>query len=728
MGVNWLPGRNPETMPRLCYIPKICLPTVFGDALSYMEMVNQINYHFNEAIDNINKLAENITEVVQESIEGAKIPVYANLVHNGSHIISPNNWNIDKPENIWDGMAAGKMCILFGQLAFNVDGVPVVQENNNMYFILTEFYQTSMDSNNSTARATFMSYDYQNVRYLDMQFVKTGGNVTSEVIAFTQYALPTTEDFNAIYSMFKRDVSVYKGAVRIASREGEYIELTDNATTADLSEYFVVQTGGTFLAPNCAPCIVVDYYNGRVGELKYGGDATPWARIYSTGVRMGDELYEYIRDVNQSIDDINVDINGISGNIATLEGEIDNLGDAIDDVSDTVDALDAETVKCVEQNLTSGQKEIARNNIDAPSTQNPVFTGELVLDSGYGASVNFTVTKVDGRTVLYFDPVRVQINGLLDPTSAQMAATKNYVDNAVDAVDAVKYSVQQPTDAEKEIARENIGAVGAYNPHFFEALYVEGTNRTLALSVSSQDSGTVVLLGGTYGDKIVRNVADPIANNDAANKLYVDNKFGTMNNAVLFTPQTLAPSQMAQARSNIGARSFDDNDFYGPLDLYTRDDETYHNRLAQLNWESDDSTVTKIAFMLMSNAGITFINEDDSDVDLYLGSDLNDKVVTLGVLNDSIEPLKLQINSAENAWTILNPPTPAYTQLPNIISAYAGGKRVMVSYPTTGVAGVGYAEPKCVSTDFGIAVEAYNGTAWKRYFINADGTVTTTTI
>ena len=73
MGTNWFPGNNPESIPRYGYIPKIALPTVFGDALSYLEMIGRYNAEFNKAIDGINKLAENIETEVQNSVENAHI-------------------------------------------------------------------------------------------------------------------------------------------------------------------------------------------------------------------------------------------------------------------------------------------------------------------------------------------------------------------------------------------------------------------------------------------------------------------------------------------------------------------------------------------------------------------------------------------------------------------------------------------------------------------------------
>lgn len=735
MGTNWLPGMNPETLPKMRYIPKIALPTVFGDALSYMEMVNQIVYHFNEAIEGVNNLANDITNVVQNAVEGAKIPVYANLVHNGSVIISPNNWNIDKPEDIWNAIASGKMCILFGNVAFNVDGIPIVQNANKMYFVLTECYQTVVNNNQSSVRAVFMNYDNASVSYIDVLIEKNNGVVTSEIDTFTKRNFMTQADIDAIRLTIKKNVIVYKGWQRIPRDDNEYIELTDNATASNLNEYFVVQTGGSLLAPDCAPCIVVDYYNSCVGELRYGGAGTPWARIYGTGVRLDGEWRDKAASIDANIAELGEAIEQNTTNIGTNTDAIEELGNRITLLSENVDDLGGKAVKYTAQTPSEQEKTIARSNIGAAPTYNPVFTGVLTLNSGFNVAINLNVTTVNGNTVLYFDPVRAQIDGIIDPTGPQMAATKNYVDNALTALDAVKYTIQQPTENEKAIARENVGAVGERNPHFFDTVYIEGSNRTLGISVASLDDGTAILLGGTYGNKVLRNVALPIVNQDAANKEYVDNKYAESQNTVKYVQQTLSKSQAATARENIDALAEDQPYAIGPMTIFSGEELEYEPQLVLHSvgtTPNDDEYDERlnISWHPYQNDGALVVKDANGTLRPVRGArGVNaNEFITIEQLTESKTPFVITINQSENGWAVVADVPPAQRLLANIITAYTNGANVLISYPTTGITGNGYASPRCVGLDYGIMVDAYNGSKWKRYQLNFDGTVTTTSL
>ena len=89
-----------------------------------------------------------------------------------------------------------------------------------------------------------------------------------------------------------------------------------------------------------------------------------------------------------------------------MNGRVDGVVDDLTALGENVDSKDGENVKYTAQNRTTAEKERARANIGAAPTENPVFTGELALGNGFGASVLFNVTTQGGVTALDFSQSR----------------------------------------------------------------------------------------------------------------------------------------------------------------------------------------------------------------------------------------------------------------------------------------------------------------------------------
>lgn len=732
MSSNWFPGNNPESIPRYGYIPKIALPTVFGDALSYLEMIGRYNAEFNKAIDGINHLAQNIEQEVQNSVENAKIPVYAELVNNGSNIISPNNWNVDNPEALYAAMSTGKLCILHGNLSFNIDGLPVVQTANNMYFILTQFYQNVVDNNITNVYTVFVNYDETHVRVVKMNLYKDNNVYTSEITDMREIHLPTDVEFEQIDNLFKKCVFVYKGRERIPDEEGQFIELRANATEADLSHFFVVQNGGSMYVPECAPAVCVDFENGNTGELRYGGNDTPWARIYSYGIKLCSQYEGEIGTIDESIAQLIGRVDDNSTAIGEVNGRVDGVTDDLAALSESVDNKDGENVKYIVQNKSATEKERARSNIGAAPTENPVFIGELALGNGYGASVLFNVTAQGEIIALDFSQSPVRIAGVRDPVNAQEVATKRYVDNAVGDVDAVKYSVQERTDNERRIARENIGALGESSPYAYNELAIENDAIVVTLIPGRSGGNKALTLGGTAGKTVLANVADPATDDQAATKGYVDSKYVESQNTVKYVQQSLSDAQRTQARKNIKALAEQEPYAIGPATVMTSEELSYSPQL-KLNSLGSDSFLDpynetlNITWHPYQNDGALVIVDDNGVSHPTRGGAgvVDDDYATLGQVKSVFSPFLIIINASENAWST-NSPFPSWNVLANIINAYANsGLNLLVSYPTVGISGVAYATPKCAGLDIGIVCEGVSNGTWKRYTINTDGTVTT---
>lgn len=717
MGTNWFPGNNPESIPRYGYIPKIALPTVFGDALSYLEMIGRYNAEFNKAIDGINKLAENIETEVQNSVENAKIPVYAELVNNGSVIISPNNWNVSNPEALYEAMGAGKLCILHGNLSFNIDGLPVLQATNNMYFILTQFYQTVINNNSTTVYTVFVNYDETHVRFVKMNLYKENSVYSSEITDMREVHLPTDIEFEQIDNLFKKCVFVYKGRENIPDEQGQYIELMENATENDLSRFFVVQTGGSMYVPECAPAVCVDSENGNIGELRYGGNSTPWARVYSYGIKLNSNFAGAILHLTEVDGELLDAIGANSVSINDVNERVDGVEDDLTALGENVDSKDGENVKYIPQARSTAEKARARANIGAAPTDNPVFTGELALGNGFGASVLFNVTTQGGVTALDFSQSPVRIKGVISPVNETEVATKGYVDYVVGDVDAVKYSVQDKTDNERRVARENIGALSAASPYAYNTLSVENNDIVVVLQPGRVSGNKALTIAGTAGDTIIAGVATPTENNHAANKAYVDNKLVLSEGNVKFdVAQQLTEDQRGRACDNIHAMQYDNAYANGRLDIYANDGEYAELVLG------DRENVR--SFRYNDETEVELKDGDGELAPLIVGPSFDDNgCVIHSQLRQTIAPYRVVINSANNTWTCTRNGS-AVGDLSAVINAFGNGTNVIVEYTTVGISTVGYMSVKCCGFDIGLVCEGYDGSAWKRYTLNLNGTVT----
>lgn len=711
MGVNW--------NPRFGYIPKIALPTVFGDALSYMEMIGRYNAELNHAIDNINALAKNIEATVQESVKDAKIPIYGVLLNNGSNIFSPSKWYLSDDETIYAAINEGKLCILYSHVAFNEGGRPVVSVEDTMYFILTQVVPYTDGRGLPGIAATFMSYDEKSVRYVRITFVKNRNTIESVVTDIRELLFPTEETFVAVDNLFKKCVFVYKGESRVPPNSGQYIELTANGTEEDLSQHFVVQTGGTMYADECAPAVCVDYVNGNVGELRYGGANTPWVRIYSYGIQLRSDLAQNFADIAAGVERMGEKIDDNAENVGIALERIQQVQDDSDNLSDAVSELSANSVSYLAQNKTLSEKLRARANIGAVGTQDPVFTGELTLQSGYGSAITFTVTTSQDIVALNFYPQRVQIDGVIDPTSAQQVATKNYVDRVVGDTNGVLYTEQEKTSAEKATARNNIGAPSAFDPVLTGTLTLNDVYGVQSLTVSfdTTPGRKAIALGGSSGSTMVRNVGDPVAETDAANKRYVDEKVvESAGNVKYSVAQSLSDSDKERARKNIGAVGHVDADFYREIDLDAMDEEE------SARVKMSNANITRN--LLLDNSGLKVTNEDDELAPIHVRTTGNDDdAVSYRFMMNWLEPYRIVVNAATNSWTATHLGT-SVSDIGAIINAFYNGIVVNVAYDTVGAAGVAYARPLYVGMDIGIVCETFDGYQRKRLTLNANGTVT----
>lgn len=564
MPVNIDPSKNPEKIPYMQFVPQIALPSVFNDALTYTEILGKVVATVNSTIDNVNQVASNMTQQVIEAITGARIPEYFKVLHNGNVMVDTDNWYLEDPEGLFNAIGAGKLCILEANASFNAEGYAVPNTNNFLKMILTQAWDVT-DGNTIVRNVVFVNFDtYLAINVAKFTITKEDRAFSATTELFFEKVLVTTSNLNELKSVVRNKILVYKGDVVVPDTTGSYIELTDNGTTANLEEYFCVAgERAVFLASDNCPCIVVDYSNGNVGELRYGGAINPWVRIYSLGVKI-------CQDVKNTVDGIATELTNLTGRVQTAENNITDINLDITGIQNGYTLLNDVTVQYVDQSKTESQKNTARNNIGAVKKNNAqVLNSISVINETNDATVIATPDAESNTVVVNLNDSernRVIVRGVADPVNNYDAANKKFVvENS--GIDAVKYVAQTPTDAEKYQARRNIGAIGPDEGEFNDRISIEMTGEDQITIYPEYAIGrSRLFFEGEQSNKVeLMNVATPQDDYSAANKAYVDSVSGA--DSVKFVSQSLTTAQKGVARNNIDAVANQNGEISGKLTL-----------------------------------------------------------------------------------------------------------------------------------------------------------------
>ncbi|MBL7472756.1 hypothetical protein [Robertkochia sediminum] len=243
----------------------------------------------------------------------------------------------------------------------------------------------------------------------------------------------------------------------------------------------------------------------------------------------------------------------------------DNVQDAIDEVAggstdDQQLTLEAGNILTLEDggtvNLTPFLDNTDNQQITAFSLDNGTNILTLTLENGGTETVDFTTVLAAAGTddqnlseVLAQgnDAGGVAITGLLDPTNAQDAATKAYVDAVADddvsgvALDAsnVLTITEGTTTVTEDLSSLNESVVGANDitvseltPGVFTVDYVDGDKSDIN---EIQNLTQVLGEGNDAGGAVITNLGTPVAGSDAVTKDYVDALADDDISAVTFT-------------------------------------------------------------------------------------------------------------------------------------------------------------------------------------------------
>lgn len=564
MPINIDPSKNPEKIPYMQFVPQIALPSVFNDALSYAEILGKVVATVNSTIDNVNSVAANMTQQVIEAISGAKIPEYFTVSHNGSVMVDTDNWSLDDPEGLYNAVGNGKLCVLQANASFNGAGYAVPNEDNHLDMILTQAWEEIVNGD-IVRNVVFVNFDtYLAINVAKFAITKHDRTYSATTEMFFEKVLVTTANLNDVKDIIRNKTLIYRGTTNIPVTASAYIELTDNGTTANLEEYFCVAGERPLLiASDICPCVVVDYYTGNIGEMKYGGTLDPWVRIYSLGITLCDEVKQSLDSAWTSIDSLSRRMDSAEDNITTNSQDIDDLQDDYILLNDNCVQYSAQAGK------SDAQKNAARENIGAVRKEQAQVTGSLsVKNASNDAELIYMPNKVDNVTIVnaYADSGRPVIRGIGSPLGDYDIANKLYVDQN-SGIDAVKYIAQSKSDAEKYQARRNIGAVGPDEGEFVNNISIEITGEDEITIYPEYASGrSRLFFEGEQSNKVeLMNVATPQDDYSAANKAYVDSASGA--DSVKYIQQTLTNTQKNIARNNIGAVSNQNGEVSGSLSL-----------------------------------------------------------------------------------------------------------------------------------------------------------------
>lgn len=724
MGINWNEITNPTRLPILPYIPSIVLPTVFGDALTYTEQMGKINAVFNDAIKGMNNLAQNLSEVVLNTFKNAKIPIYGNLTYNNSEIFVPENWTLDNTQEVFEALQAGEMCILLAKCSFNDNGDGVYDENNNMMFILTQYNATNVDDT-VVIDTRFISFDETNLRWVQVEFKVTTESVTSKILNIKQIELPNAAAVEALVPIIGMKVMVYKGTVKTPETEGSFIELTSNGTFVDLKDMFVIDENGSVKPMNICPCVTVDYRNGAIGVMKFGGLMNPWVRIYSTGFKIKSDNDTQISELSGRIDNNVESINDVKDNAVNMQRDIEEVTNTVGSLVTRTGELTVNSVSYTPQTKTDEQKTIARSNIGAVSESYPSISGFITINVS-GTNLRVTPSIIEGEYVIGSNEP-VVIRNVADPVINTDVANKRYVDNvASSGGNNVRYDVAQSlTNEQREIARNNIGAASINRPRFTGAISVEyDSNNVVSLRPTVVDGYSVLQIAGTSTSNVVRGVGTPVYGYDAANKDYVDSKYAETGSSVKYIPQSLSVEQKSQARSNIDAREKNDTDFDSFLNISASDDAIAGGEggMALVHTAGDK----QMTLMLnLDDGSVSFLDENLNlrPIKTAYAPDIPESAITRQEVTNRLTPMMCNINFTNNSWNVRDGNRPL--ALPDVVNQYQNGRRLITRFQVFNAEETGYGEIKCCGNGIGIICEIFDGTAWKRVTCNMNGTITT---
>ena len=257
-------------------------------------------------------------------------------------------------------------------------------------------------------------------------------------------------------------------------------------------------------------------------------------------------LSDSLIDTNTTIASFGID--GANTNLVITDSDTNTYAVALADIAALIDTDDQTLSEVLSEGNSAGtsitnvtdptnaQDAATKNYVDSQITANAADGSETIVNAGTDISVsgsgttgdpyivNSTFTEVDGSITNEIQDLAsvlgegnsagTSITNVTDPTNAQDAATKNYVDSQItaNAADGSETIVNAGTD----ISVSGSGTIG--DPYVVNNTFTEVDG---SITNEIQDLASVLGEGNSAGTSIT-NVTDPTNAQDAATKNYVD--------------------------------------------------------------------------------------------------------------------------------------------------------------------------------------------------------------
>lgn len=505
------------------YHTQLAIPTIYDDSLSFYEIMNKTNLHFNEVINDMNENYEIIDKAFQEVLEQtnkwmeeAKAQAdRAEQEANKSQASAEDAKNqADRASSEADAAAASAL-----------------EAQNQADRASSEADRAHTEAENAKAQAQAAANSAKEAAdTLDEAketFVKKAGDTMSGKLTISYGGLSVdgsagvTGDFNAgrlqVGTPSEKGNSYLYGDLEL--RGILTMSLGGNSALAfsDLTEGLKLYAPLSFENPenisNVAnPQAALDAVNKQTLDAEVSSINASLSQVNEKITSLTSRMDTAEKNITKNTSDIT----SLTSRVSTNETSINNINTEITNIKQDITTVEGDYVKKAGDTMT-GNLTMGLN--------------QIVMDTGHIAAGNNTLL-FEGYPEIDVDGAKISM--VADPVDVMDAANKEYVDNAVAGVKPTGDYL--PLTGGTMTGDINMGVINSVR--FGSANYAlyqnEGTGHLVLTGNSNTDIVEMNNIGTLqFGNKTtIQNVKTPTNNGDATPKSYVDGQIAVAKNDV----------------------------------------------------------------------------------------------------------------------------------------------------------------------------------------------------